>query len=160
MFVSIRGARRVAAVGAAGLLVCAGSGVALGAATHKKPPKPSIPKAGTSWFSKKPNVSISVLKPAKHVSVFISCLDTGALGDSWEGNLPLNKGSFKLNKVVKIAASSTTSSGVKFGSKRTHVFLTGTFEKNKFVGAMQITGSLCAKGSYTATFNKGGGSGK
>jgi hypothetical protein len=137
--------------------VVGAGGVALGAG--KKAPKPSVPKAGTSWFSKKPNVSISVLKPAKHVSVFISCLNTGALGDSWEGTLPLNKGSFKVNKIEKISASSTTSKGVKFGTKRAHVFLTGTFEKNKFVGAMQITGSTCAKGNYTAPFNKGGGSG-
>jgi hypothetical protein len=131
---------------AASMLIAAG--VALGAAKQ--------PTAGSSWFSKKPNVSIYVLKPAKHVNVFISCFVTPGDGDSWEGTLPLKEGSFELNKVVKVS----TENGAAFGSKRTQVFLTGTFKSNKFVGAMQITGTTCAKGNYTAKFNKGGGSGK
>ena len=139
---------RLAVAAVLSMILATASGVALGAANNPKP--------DTNYFSKKPNVSISVGKPAKYVTVFVSCFTSPGIGDDWtSGKLALKQGEFKYDKLTKIG----TESGSTFGVVK-RVLVTGHFRGGKFVGAMLISGSACPKGNYTAKFNKGGGSGK
>jgi hypothetical protein len=129
------------------LVLLAGGAIAASAST---------PPAGKSYFSKLPNVSITVGKASKSVTVFVSCFTTPGVGDDWSSpKIPLNHGVFKYDKSTKIG----TEAGATFGTVTGTVLITGTFNSGKFKGTMQIAGSACAKGSYTAKFNKGGGSG-
>jgi hypothetical protein len=138
---------KFAVLGVAMASVLAGSAIAASAST---------PPAGKAYFSALPNVSISVGKPSSSVTVFVSCFTSPGVGDDWtSGKIPLRDGAFKFDKTTKIG----TEDGASFGTRTGTILITGTFEGGKFRGTMQIAGSACAKGSYTAKLNKGGGSG-
>ncbi len=116
----------------------------------------SAPKAGSDYYSSKPNVSITVGKPANSVTVYVSCFPSPGVGDSWSsGKLPLKHGAFKYDRTAKI----NTENGASFGTSTGTVLVTGTFKAGKFIGAMQIAGASCAEANYVARFNKGGGGG-
>jgi hypothetical protein len=130
------------------LAVTAATGVALAA--------PRTPKAGSFYFSKKPNVSITVGKRAKYVTLFVSCFTSPGVGDDWtSGKIPFKKDTFKFDRKTKIGSENNT----KFGIYKATILVTGTYKHGKFAGTMQIGGSSCAKASYTAKRSKGGGSG-
>jgi hypothetical protein len=127
--------------------VLAGSPIAASAAT---------PPAGKAYFSKLPNVSISVGKPARSVTVFVSCFTSPGVGDDWtSAKIPLVRGAFKYDRATEIG----TENGASFGTRAGTILVTGTFSGGAFHGTMQIAGSACAKESYTAKLSKGGGTG-
>jgi hypothetical protein len=130
------------------MILATASGVALGAASNPKP--------GKNYFSKKPNVSISIGKPAKYVTVFVSCFTSPGIGDDWSsGKIALKQNAFKYDKRTKIG----TENGATFGTVEGQLLVTGKFRGGKFSGTMLIGGSTCAKANYTAKLNTSVGHG-
>jgi hypothetical protein len=116
------------------------------------------PIAGGYYGSSHPRLSVSVLRPANKVVVYIGCFTSQSVVEYWDSpKLTLKKGSISFDGPTTIS----TENGATFGSTKGTVLFTGKFSGGKFKGTAQIVGSTCAKSSYTAKYEKnGGGSGK
>jgi hypothetical protein len=119
----------------------------------------SGPKPGGYYPSASPSLSIAVGKPATTVSLYVECRPSPAVADYWDSpKLRLKHDAFSFDAKTTV----DTENGATFGHYKGTILFTGKFSGGEFRGSEQIVGSVCAKRSYTAKYDKngGGGSGK
>jgi hypothetical protein len=117
------------------------------------------PKPHGYYASKSPELSITVGKPAKTVTLYVGCMESSTMVWWWDSpTIRLKHNSFSFDRRTTIGIES----GAGFTHPKATVMFTGKFKDGKWRGSVQIGGAPCPEHSYTAKYDKngGGGSGK